>query len=476
MPPISPQGSRTGLVTALVVFVILFVATTIMWIYEFAERKQRDQRISEYDQQFAQVADQVTIGGPDVQALLQARDQPTYQGMTALQIAIAQRNQLARTVGGKDGALAQVQPDIQRGMAAVAAAGAKVPPATPLANVVENLGKALAQAQQEKAALQQQVNDAQARGTQDKAERTKLLAQKDQEIAAINQQKADLLKQVEQYQQATAATASSIQQSSTQTLASAQQQNEQLTAQLNQALASIKQQQAQIAVLQERLKVVRVPSIEPTIQKPDGEIVRLPGNNVAVINLGLGDQIVQGMTFEVYDKYTGIPALGADGTREGDMPKGKASIEVTQIHPGYSDCRIIRKETGVNLVQGDLVSNLVYDKTQKYKFFVYGDFDLNNDKRTDPNDAEVIKRLITQWGGEVVNEVNVNTDFVIMGVEPKVEAASSSDAVEMARHQREVQALDRYLDIRKNAIQLNIPILNQNRFLNFVGYTSQAAR
>ena len=33
MPPISPQGSRTGLITALVIFVILFVTSTILFIY-----------------------------------------------------------------------------------------------------------------------------------------------------------------------------------------------------------------------------------------------------------------------------------------------------------------------------------------------------------------------------------------------------------------------------------------------------------
>ena len=47
--------------------------------------------------------------------------------------------------------------------------------------------------------------------------------------------------------------------------------------------------------------------------------------------------------------------------------------------------------------------------------------------------AEVIRRLITQWGGTVVNEVNVNTDFVIMGREPKVDAKPPADnAVEQA--------------------------------------------
>jgi len=183
------------------------------------------------------------------------------------------------------------------------------------------------------------------------------------------------------------------------------------------------------------------------------------------------------MTIKVYNKYTGVPALGADGTREGDMPVGKGEIEVTKIGPGFSECRIIAKEPGISLVQGDLVVNLVYDRTQKYSFVVYGDFDLDGDGRTSPGDAEVIRRLITQWGGNVVNDVNVNTDFVVMGREPTVPSKPPADnAVEQAAYERSLAELNKYLDVRKQAMSLNIPILNQNRFLNFVGYTSQAGR
>jgi hypothetical protein len=108
---------------------------------------------------------------------------------------------------------------------------------------------------------------------------------------------------------------------------------------------------------------------------------------------------------------------------------------------------------------------------------VYGNFDLNNDGRPESDDAEVIRRLITQWGGRVVNDVNVNTDFVVMGVEPTVETPTGDlDAVQRKQLAEQQAALRQYLDVRSAAMKLNIPILNQNRFLNFVGYASQAAR
>ena len=478
MPPISPQGSRTGLVTTLVVFVILFVTTTILWIYESAERRNRDDQIAEYRKKLTDIVDEATIGGSDVQTILTSRDQnPAYGGKSAMDIALSQRSDLSKLVAGGTANYAQVQGRIAQARKDIAAANVQVSNTASLTDAISALANRVVTLNQERDALTKQVEASKNETAQAIAERNKLLQEKDAEIAKTTTEMQGQMAQLAAFRQQNEGTVEQIRTSSNTTLTQAQQQNEQLTAQLNQAQATIKQRDTQIEQLTQRLKGVRVNPNEASIQKPDGQIVRLPGNNLAVINLGLGDQIVQGMTFEVYDKYTGVPALGADGTREGEMPSGKGSIEVVRIGPGFSECRIIRKEPGISMVQGDLVVNLVYDKTQKYNFVVYGEFDLDNDGRTAPGDAEVIRRLVTQWGGHVVNDVNVNTDFVVMGTEPKVDAKPpADDAVAMAAYQRNVAELDKYLDTRKQAMSLNIPILNQNRFLNFVGYTSQAAR
>ena len=481
MPPISPQGSRTGLVTALVIFVILFVTTTILWIYESAERRNRDDRIADYSKTYREVVDESTISSADVQSLLQAsRDQPAYSGMSAMQVALKQREELAKAVAPTATTPQQAKDRIAAALARASQqdVAANVTKTTGLADAVVRLSDRVAQLNQERADAAKAVEAAKAETAQTIGSRDQLLKQKDEQIAAVTKQVQDEMTQLATFRQQNEGTVKQIQQSSNTTLTQAQQQNEQLTAQLNQSNATIKQKDSQIEALQRRLGEIRVNPNEATVQKPDGTIVRLPGNNLAVINLGLGDQVVQGMTFEVYDKYNGIPALGADGTREGQMPAGKASLEVVRIGPGFSECRIIRKEQGVNLIQGDLIVNLVYDKSQKYNFVVYGDFDLDRDGRASAGDAEVIRRLITQWGGNVVNAVNVNTDFVVMGVEPEVPPDPGADAtaVDQANHQRAVQALDRYLAVRTQATSLQIPILNQNRFLNFVGYTSQAGR
>src|SRR2546421_3805855 len=110
MPPISPQGSRTGLVTTLVVFVILFVTTTILWIYESAERRNRDDQVTELNKRMREVVDEATIATPDVEVLKKAAtENPAYSGMSAFGVALKQRGELSGQVAGTAATYPQVQ-------------------------------------------------------------------------------------------------------------------------------------------------------------------------------------------------------------------------------------------------------------------------------------------------------------------------------------------------------------------------------
>ena len=138
---------------------------------------------------------------------------------------------------------------------------------------------------------------------------------------------------------------------------------------------------------------------------------------------------------------------------------------------------VLRDKNGAPIVEGDLILNLVYNAHTKFNFVVYGDFDLAGTDRPTPGDAEVIRRLITQWGGRVTDQVNVDSDFLVMGVEPKIPAKPDSPtALDDERYAKSQKAYNTYYEVRSQAIQLNIPVLNQNRFLYFVGYYDQAKR
>src|SRR5205814_5038455 len=128
-----------------------------------------------------------------------------------------------------------------------------------------------------------------------------------------------------------------------------------------------------------------------------------------------------------------------------------------------SECRVIRLTPGTQLTEGDLIANLVYDKNTKYNFMVYGDFDLDQNKVATPGDADIIKRLITQWGGKVMYQVNVDTDFVVLRKEPVLPTFSMEELQDPfnAKKLADAQAaLDSYLNVKKTAADLHIPILN----------------
>ena len=108
---------------------------------------------------------------------------------------------------------------------------------------------------------------------------------------------------------------------------------------------------------------------------------------------------------------------------------------------------------------------------------MHGNFDLDRNGTATPADAEVIKRLITQWGGNIVNDINVDTDFVVLGKEPAIpEKPTEADPVMQADYEKAVAAYDSYQEISKKARDYRIPILNQNRFLYLVGYYDQSKR
>ena len=215
------------------------------------------------------------------------------------------------------------------------------------------------------------------------------------------------------------------------------------------------------------------------VRHADGKIIRLPGNDICYINLGQGDQVTPGLTFEVYDKATGVPGIPANVVDDENLPVGKASIEITRVGDTSSECRIVNTAPGATLSEGDLIANLVYDANTKYNFYVYGEFDLSGSGHPNQADTAVIQRLVTQWGGRLTDQVNVDSYFVVLGAEPQLLSFTKEELdlpLNADKAEKAKAALDKYQDIRQAALDMHIPILNQNRFLYYVGYYDQAKR
>lgn len=484
MPPIAPnpQQSRAGLITALVIFVILFVTSTIFAIYYNTQWQAAVVAKTAIGAQFRPFASEAAITSQEVLAVKDeaAKQHPPISG---IEMAIKQRNEVAQLFSGNpNGALAEgIHNDTKRLMDEL---GKKLSAANVPVTLKENdmLGNQRALVDQ---IIAYNTDAATARAAQkaaeDKVNAAKTatdtaLAAKDKDIAAANQKAADA-------DAATAKARDTIKQNIADIQKAADEAVNKANAALTAAQTELTKEQAarkkatdEVERLKKQLARYRVNPTRSLLQ-PAGMITRSPGGNIVYINLGRGSQVSAGLTFEVYDKNKGLPSLTAANPENPDaLLPGKASIEVIRILEGTSECRVIRQGL-LPIVEGDLILNLIYNTHTRFAFMVYGDFDLANNGQPNPGDADVIKRLVSQWGGRVMDQIAVDTDFLVLGKEPVVLALPESPtALDQERHDKAVKAKEAYDEIRSRAIEYSIPILDQNRFLYFVGYYDQARR
>jgi len=197
-----------------------------------------------------------------------------------------------------------------------------------------------------------------------------------------------------------------------------------------------------------------------TARKADGHILTaVPGDKVVYIDLGAKDTLTLGLQFAVYSAQTGIPADG----------RGKAQVEVVSIHPSSAECRIVWRAPTAVILEGDLIANPVYDPARAPTFLVLGEFDLDRDGILDRGGSSSIEALIGNWGGKITKELTPLTDFVVLGAPPKKPRISSDGTVTTpASVQTE---WDRYNSLAEAARSMSVPVMTQNVFLNFLGYT-----
>lgn len=488
MPPVSPQqGSRAGLITALVIFVVLFVTATVLAIYFNTKWKASEIAVTQTEAKYAPAANDTDLTLPVVRA--------AQLPQTGIELALAQRDTLAKIIDGSATgnadaitahtaqALTDVRGTLTQGLGTKDANGKVTEPpiVKELAgndNVLSSLARLAKALVAQKALTDQAVaasekakadavaaNDSVAKAISEKEEAVKAAQAKFTADAATEKTRADAV--VASVEDIKTSTKSDIEK-----VGAAQ---GVLQAELTKQESAVKTLAEQLNRAKAQIAKNRLDTSRPLIH-PAGQITRVPGDNICFINLGQGDQVSPGMTFEVYDKKKGLPPVtGADNAPDSDLPAGKASIEIIRVLPGTSECRIIKQTA--TIVEGDLILNFIYNTHGKFNFVVYGDFDLANTGQATPGDAEIIKRLITQWGGRVQDTPSVDTDFVVLGKTPVVTPLSDAPGpLEQSRFDAARKALEAYGKTLDLARELHIPVLNQNRFLYFVGYYDQATR
>jgi hypothetical protein len=194
-------------------------------------------------------------------------------------------------------------------------------------------------------------------------------------------------------------------------------------------------------------------------EQPHGQITYADARTRAVvIDLGSGDFLRRGVTFQVYDEQT--PTLA------GAKPKG--TIEITRIVDEKSaEGKITADAISNPILAGDLIHTPLWQPGRQRTFALAGLLDLDGDGG---DDADDVRSLIERWGGTIEASVDANgvltgkltaeTRYVVVGQRP---AAPKREAEGAA-------GLNAYDDLLAQAHELGIDQISLSKLLDLVEF------
>jgi hypothetical protein len=476
MATVSQAGSRAGLMTALVIFVALFLVAAVMAIVANATAGEKERRLAQLDKKYKDVIRDTDMAGREYSDLKDAASADnSIFGMLVhdrAELAKALSGQAAATPKAAEAALTAAVDRAKKAGGVQLASGSAV-------SAIDSLGKTLAENKKQMNDLSAQLKVAQDNLKKEMDNYKNSLSEQQKSVQAAEKKASDATTDVTKYREDTEAKVGTLEKSLTDTIEKDRKAVEDLDAQLKIAIAENGKLKGELQKCIEKGAANRPRNVsDPVIRRADGHIIQVEKNGVVYIDRGVGEQIVPGMTFEIYDRIEGVPKN--DTSSEETMPVGKGSLEVTRVSAGSSACRIIKIQPGQQPLVGDIVANLIYDPNTKQHFMVYGKFDIDQNGVATDQEADVVKRLITQWGGDLIDKISIDTDFLVMGKEPVVPNATpeqrAADAILDFNIKKAEEELKKYNDIRNAAIEMHIPVLNQNRFLYYIGYYDQAKK
>ncbi len=466
--------SNKSFIIAIVIFVVLFLASGVAAIILYRERESNIQDRDKAVSDLAKIANRT-----EVSSIKPLVDRPGVPGRaTAVGELTKDVQFIAGKILGQDqvpaGLLAlrdevadKYQP-VEEALKAMTIEP-KIDPAIGLLSVVQSLISQIGQLQDQIIMKDNQISQ--------------MDTQHQQELDARNAQIATLQKQLDDEQRKAQTHETEYSNLGKQLEAryvseknDLQQQITSLQEQLKQAQDNnskmdeeIKKYQVAVKQLNDRLTVFQPKPDHITPFEPDGHIINVDERDqVAYIDLARGDQIYRGLKFTVYDRFRRIPKSG----------QGKGAIEVIEIMDEVSKCRITEFNETDPIMENDIIANLIWSKDKKYNFCVAGDFDFNGDGMIDQDGLQKITELIEHWGARVVPTLSVDTDFLVLGHPPAIPTKPSDeygpDSPIMKAYSLASRRLKEYNETIENGKALDVPTFNLNRFFYFIGYFEQA--
>ena len=235
-----------------------------------------------------------------------------------------------------------------------------------------------------------------------------------------------------------------------------------LTQQLASAQASVKRKNNEIDQLRRRLAELTGRKVaQGVVFNPDGKIAEIVSSDVIYINIGKDNNVIPGLTFSVF------PPSGKQEERKG-------KILVTKVLANTSECKVTEVvDTRHPVTPGDMIMNIAFSEERPYTFVVRGLFDLRGTDHPTAEGGDEVRALIKRFKGAVVDEVSPQVDFVVMGEEPQRPPTPSDeidDRTVWKVYEENMKLYKDYLKILSDAGALSIPILNSNRFMDLIGY------
>ncbi len=443
------SGGGTGVLVALVVFVLTTVFLLVMTIVQFAGKNDAQEKMNAAEAELGAFIKPAQLQDDKAKALkteAQTKSQSVYGFLTA------QAADTAAWVSGNRGAdLGVMQSELG------------ITKDQTVKDVVQDLRRQLKAKTDESNTLNTRINDLTKQLTNAKDATEAARKDGDTKVEAVHTEVGEYTKAAGDYKKQVDDAVGQIGQVKTELENKHKSRVAELQTEIDSLRAERSVLDSRLAALEEKVKAIELKPQNPA-ELVDGRIIALEGSGDQVfINIGKKDRVVPGMTFEVFDDANAIQSSDRSG-----YSRGKASIQVLRVADATSTCKIVRSTTSRPVVKDDVIANAVFNPNYKYKFLVHGKFDVDGDGRPSESEAAYLKSRIVDWGGIVIDgdELTGDLDFLVLGMQPPMPSPLPPDATE-AQIQANLEARtarETYDRLFKQATDARIPVLNANRF------------